>query len=164
MVPVGDVSSARLSAMYQDRILQHYRAPHGRGVLEGATAQGSRKNPLCGDDFRVSVAVLGTSIREVRFEGRGCSISTASASMLTDAVRGLEVREARLLMERVERLLQGDAPVDPASLGDLIALAGVASYPQRAGCARLPWQALRDALDASDQQAASLQDQRIRPA
>jgi nitrogen fixation NifU-like protein len=137
--------------MYQDRILQHYRAPHGRGILAGATAEGSRKNPLCGDEFVVAIAVSGTRITEVRFQGRGCSISTASASMLTDAVRDMEVRDARALMERLERLLQGETPSDPASLGELIALAGVASYPQRVGCARLPWHALRDALDALTQ-------------
>ncbi len=152
---MSDASSARLSAMYQDRILQHYRAPHGRGALEGATAEGSRKNPLCGDEFRVSIAVAHTRIHDVRFEGRGCSISTASASMLTDAVRGADIREARALIERVDRLLQGDAPGDVASLGDLIALAGVAPYPQRVGCARLPWYALRDALDACETPAAA---------
>lgn len=142
-----DTSSAQLSAMYQERILQHYRAPHGRGALAHPTSQGARKNPLCGDEFRVSIAVSDSRITEVGFEGRGCSISTASASMLTDAVRGLAVHEARLLMDRVERLLHGEVPANPESLGDLIALAGVAAYPQRVGCARLPWNALRDALE-----------------
>ncbi len=149
--------------MYQDRLLQHYRAPHGRGVLEGATADGSRKNPLCGDDFRVFIAVDGARIANVSFEGRGCSISTASASMLTDAVRGTDLRGARALIECVERLLQGEAPSDPASLGDLIALAGVAAYPQRVGCARLPWHALRDAIDAQAQLVTSSNSSSIPP-
>jgi nitrogen fixation NifU-like protein len=133
--------------MYQDRLLQHYRAPFGRGVITGETSFGARKNPLCGDEFRVAIAVANDTITQVGFEGRGCSIATASASMLTETVRGLAVHDARALIERVERLLQGDTLAEAAPPGDLIALAGVAAYPQRVGCARMPWQALRDALD-----------------
>ncbi len=134
--------------MYQDRLLQHYRAPFGRGAVTGETSFGARKNPLCGDEFRVSIVVEHDTITQVGFEGRGCSIATASASMLTQTVQGLSLHDALALIDRVERLLQGDAVAEAAPPGDLIALAGVAAYPQRVGCARMPWQALRDALDS----------------
>ncbi len=137
--------------MYQDRLLQHYRAPFGRGALANETSFGVRKNPLCGDEFRVAIAVDHDTITQVGFEGRGCSIATASASMLAQTVRGLAMHEARTLIERVERLLQGDTVTEAAPPGDLIALAGVAAYPQRVGCARMPWQALRDAIDGDDE-------------
>jgi nitrogen fixation NifU-like protein len=142
-VPPG----ASLAAMYQERILAHYRAPQGRGLPTGPSVRvGSRRNPLCGDDIRVGVVVDRDRVVEVGFDGRGCSITTASASMLTGAVRGLTVPEVHVLTEAVERLLRGDPDVPEALTGDLHALGGVARYPQRVGCARMPWQALSDAL------------------
>lgn len=133
--------------MYQEMILQHYRAPHGRGLPAGPMVhEGARKNPLCGDDMRVGVTVAGERIEAVGFEGRGCSITMASASMLTEAVRGRSVMEARALAAAVEALLRGEVVSEHALSGDLRALAGVAAYPQRVGCARMPWLALLDAL------------------
>lgn len=134
--------------MYQEMILQHYRAPHGRGLPTGAVVhEGARKNPLCGDDMRVGVVLEGDRIHAVGFEGRGCSITMASASMLTDAVRGHSALEARALAAAVEALLRGEVVREDALSGDLRALSGVASYPQRVGCARMPWLALLDALE-----------------
>jgi nitrogen fixation protein NifU and related proteins len=136
--------------MYQEMILQHYRAPHGRGLPTGPSAHaGARKNPLCGDDMRVAVVLDGEVIEAVGFEGRGCSISMASASMLTDAVRGRSVSETRTLAAAVEALLRGETVTEHELSGDLRALAGVAGYPQRVGCARMPWLALLDALEAA---------------
>jgi nitrogen fixation NifU-like protein len=136
--------------MYQEMILQHYRAPHGRGLPAGPAAyEGARKNPLCGDDMRVGVVLAGSVIDAVGFEGRGCSITMASASMLTDAVRGESVADARVLAAAVESLLRGEVVREELLSGDLRALAGVAAYPQRVGCARMPWLALLDALDAA---------------
>ncbi len=134
--------------MYQEMILQHYRAPHGRGLPTGpAVHEGARKNPLCGDDMRVGVVLAGDTIAAVGFEGRGCSITMASASMLTDAVRERPVVEARALAAAVEALLRGEVVREELLGGDLRALAGVAAYPQRVGCARMPWLALLDALE-----------------
>ena len=131
-------------------ILQHYRAPHGRGLPTGPVVhEGARKNPLCGDDMRVGVVLDGEVIDAVGFEGRGCSITMASASMLTDAVRGQPVGAARALATSVEALLRGEAVGEDALGGDLRALSGVAAYPQRVGCARMPWLALLDALAAA---------------
>lgn len=140
---------AKLSAMYQDVLLAHYRAPRGRGVLERATATAERKNPLCGDQIAVSVLVRDGIIHDVAFDGRGCSIATASASMMTEAVRGLAVGEARQLAASITRMLEQSSDVsEPAAplSGDLQALAGVARYPQRHGCALMGWRALEDAL------------------
>jgi len=134
--------------MYQEMILRHYRAPHGRGLPTGTVVhEGARKNPLCGDDMRMGVVLRGDQIEAVGFEGRGCSITMASASMLTDAVRGRSVGEVRALAASVEALLRGQAVGEESLSGDLRALAGVAAYPQRVGCARMPWLALLDALD-----------------
>lgn len=147
-VPATPPAGPSLSSMYQDVLLGHYRAPHGRGPLPDATATALRRNPLCGDEIRVSVAINADSqVYEVRFEGRGCSIATASASMLTDAVQGLAIRDALALADRVDRLLAGHPDPDPQALGDLQALIGVAPFPQRIGCARMPWLALRDAVE-----------------
>lgn len=140
-------STLPLSAMYQERILAHFRTPHGRGLpTDGATRVGERRNPLCGDAIRIGAVLDGARVAAVGFDGSGCSIATASASMLTEAVRGRSVEEVHAIADAVERLLRGE-PVPEAELpGDLPALAGVARHPQRIGCARLPWQALADAL------------------
>ena len=135
--------SATLSAMYQDTLLSHYRAPHNRRELGAPNAEGRRKNPLCGDEIRVQVRIEGDAIADVAFGGRGCSIATASASMLTDAVRGLDVSDALRLAGAVDAMLQGDPAALPESL---LALRGVAGFPARHGCATMPWAALRDAL------------------
>ncbi len=140
--------SAMLSAMYQDVILQHYRAPHGRGVPDDCTGEAMRKNPLCGDELRIGVVVRDGVIADVGFDGRGCSVAVASASMMTDAVRGATVGEVRGLMERVDGLLRGEMVSGLARCPDLLALSGVAAYPQRVGCARLAWVGLGEALGA----------------
>jgi len=147
--------TASIAAMYQDALLAHHRAPHNRRVIESPTASGERKNPVCGDEMTVMVVLDAEVVRDVAFTGRGCSIATASASMMTDAVRGLSVREALALADAVDRMLHPDAGgaggVDavPEPLPDaLTPLRGVAPFPGRHGCAMLPWQALREALTA----------------
>ncbi|HYW32498.1 MAG TPA: SUF system NifU family Fe-S cluster assembly protein [Gemmatimonas sp.] len=139
----ADGSGASLSAMYQDTLLAHHRAPHNRRELLAPTGRGARKNPLCGDEIRVDVQVRDGLVADVAFGGRGCSIATASASMLTDVVCGLSRAEALVLCSRVEEMLHGGAAELPAELD---ALRGVAPFPARHGCATMPWAALRDAL------------------
>jgi nitrogen fixation NifU-like protein len=147
--------TASIAAMYQDGLLAHHRAPHNRRVIDAPTAVGARKNPVCGDDITVMVVLdtdaVGDTVRDVAFTGRGCSIATASASMMTDAVAGLTVGEALAAADAVERMLHASgadaiaASVLPAALTPLL---GVAPFPGRHGCAMLPWQALREALTA----------------
>lgn len=137
---------AELGALYQERILDHYRSPRNRGELAGADASATVKNPLCGDEVSVALAFDGDCVRDARFTGEGCSISRASASMMTEALRGISRSEAETLHARFLALMDG-GPVT-AALGDLTALSGVARLPARIRCALLPWEAMRRALAA----------------
>ncbi|AMW05803.1 hypothetical protein GEMMAAP_15380 [Gemmatimonas phototrophica] len=139
----GKASAASMAAMYQDALLAHHRAPHNRREMGDATASAVHKNPVCGDEIRVMVRVDGDELVDVSFTGRGCSIATASASMMTDATVGQSVGDAVALAEQVERMLTG---ADGALPDGLAPLRGVAPFAGRHGCARMPWQALREAL------------------
>ena len=132
--------------MYQDELLAHYRAPHNRRDLAYATGSGARRNPLCGDEIRVQVLLEHGIITDAGFGGRGCSIATASASMLTDVIRGLTPRDALALADSVDAMLRGETRAVPDSIRSL---QGVAPFPARHGCATMPWSALRDALSRS---------------
>jgi len=149
-VPAAD--EAQLSAIYQELILDHFRRPRNKGALEslgGDVVRGAeRRNPLCGDAVALAVAFdVDGRVREARFTGQGCSISQASASMLTQAVRGKTRDEAQALVARFSALVHGDAAAAAdASLGELRALGGVARFPARIRCATLAWSALADLL------------------
>ena len=139
--------SVRVEGIYQELILDHYRRPRNKGALEGADAAGTRKNPLCGDVIDVMIAWEGDRVADVRFSGRGCSISQASASMMTGLVRGKTAAEIDVVLRRFAAMLHGDrAAAEDESLGELRALSGVARYPARIACASLAWTALGDAL------------------
>jgi nitrogen fixation NifU-like protein len=137
----------RLSALYQELILDHYRRPRNKGVLEQPTHTIALNNPLCGDEIDLQLRMEGDVIKDVRFIGRGCSISQAAASMMTQIVKEKRLVEAFALADRMSAMMHGDeAAAKDASLGDLRALAGVAKFPIRVKCALLPWNALRDAV------------------
>lgn len=137
----------RLSALYQELILDHYRRPRNKGTLDGATHSVSLNNPLCGDEIDLQLRVDGAVIKEARFIGRGCSISQASASMMTQLLKDKPVAQAVDLAERMSAMMQGDeAAAQDKALGELRALAGVAKFPVRIKCALLPWNALTDAV------------------
>ena len=137
----------QLSALYQELILDHYRRPRNKGVLENATHSVALTNPLCGDEIDLQLRLDGDVIRDVRFIGRGCSISQAAASMMTQVVRGRPLADALALADRMSAMMRGDqAAAHDKTLGDLRALAGVAKFPVRVKCALLPWNALKDAL------------------
>ncbi len=142
-------SDARLAAIYQDIILDHYRRPRGKGALDAPDLAAERRNPLCGDEISLQLALDGDVVREAKFTGRGCSISQASASMLTQAVRGKTRAEAEALVRRFVALAHGDAEVAAdKTMGEMRALQGVARFPARIRCATLAWGALDDALKA----------------
>ncbi|WP_324717911.1 SUF system NifU family Fe-S cluster assembly protein [Carboxydochorda subterranea] len=128
--------------LYREVILDHYRAPRNKGSLEHADASCHLHNPLCGDDITLALAVEGDVIRDARFVGQGCSISQASASMMTEAIKGKTVAEARELIDRFSRLMRGEIAPGEADLGDLEALSGVSRFPVRVKCALLAWEAL----------------------
>ena len=138
---------SELDELYQEILLDHYRRPRNFGPLAGADREVDGHNPLCGDRVRLRVKLDGERLAEVRFEGVGCAISTASASMMTEAVRGRSVDEALELGERFRAHLRADGGEGPAEeLGDLAALGGVRAFPMRVKCATLAWHALRAAL------------------
>ena len=140
-------TSAELSALYQELILDHYRRPRNKGILENADASVEVKNPLCGDEIGLQVAFDADGVRDLRFSGRGCSISQASASMMTQLVKGKTGEEIEAIRKQFRDLMMGvESGADEAKLGALRALAGVARFPARVKCALLPWNALESAL------------------
>jgi len=143
-----------LSDLYRDVILDHNRHPRNFGDLSPANATIEGFNPLCGDRLTLRLQLTDDRIADIRFEGQGCAISTASASLMTEAVKGKTRAEAEQLFERIHELLTDDAaPVDE-QLGKLAALSGVREFPARVKCASLCWHTLAPALKAG--QAASL--------
>jgi nitrogen fixation NifU-like protein len=138
-----------LGELYQELILDHYRRPRNKGTLQDATHTVSLNNPLCGDEIDLQLRVDGDVIKDARFIGRGCSISQASASMMTQLLKERTVPQAVALAQRMSAMLQGDeAAARDKTLGELRALAGVAKFPVRIKCALLPWNALTDAVQA----------------
>jgi len=137
----------KLSSLYQELILDHYRRPRNKGVLPQPTHTVVLNNPLCGDEIDLQLRLEDDVIKDIRFIGRGCSISQAAASMMTQLVKDHRRSDAVAVAQRVSAMMQGDeaAAKDP-SLGDLRALAGVSKFPVRVKCALLPWNALTDAL------------------
>jgi nitrogen fixation NifU-like protein len=131
--------------LYQEIILDHYRDPRNRGTCPGGTLCAEQDNPLCGDRITLSILLNGDRIDCIAFEGQGCSISLAAASMMTEAVKDLTIDQALELGESFRLLMRGES-VDEDRLGDLMALGGVAKFPVRIKCALLPWMALDDAL------------------
>jgi nitrogen fixation protein NifU and related proteins len=137
--------SAELSALYQELILDHYRRPRNKGTLENADASVEMKNPLCGDEIGLQVAFEGDQISDVRFSGRGCSISQASASMMTQLLKGKTRAEIDSIRTKFRDLMLGAGQAGD-ELGPLRALSGVARFPARVKCALLAWNALESAL------------------
>ncbi len=155
MAPLTSGTTASIAAMYQEALLAHHRAPHNRRELATPTGSALRRNPVCGDEIRVMVAVHDDVVADVAFSGRGCSIATASASMMTEATRGLSVTGVLALADAVERMLHtpGGEEGAPALPERLAPLRGVAPFAGRHGCAMLPWQALRESLRESLREA-----------
>ena len=136
-----------LKELYRDVILDHNKHPRNFGRLEPADAHADGHNPLCGDRLSVYVKLNGDRIEDLRFEGKGCAISTASASLMTEAVKGKDKAAAGQLFEKIHALLtQQDAAATP-ELGKLAALSGVREFPSRVKCASLCWHTLNAALE-----------------
>ena len=134
-----------LAELYQELILDHNRSPRNCGALEAPTHSATGHNPLCGDQLTLELRVAEGRVAEVAFEGSGCAISTASASLMTDAVKGLDEGELDALFAKFHALATGDGP--PAGeMGKLGAFGGIRDYPTRVKCATLAWHTLRAAL------------------
>ncbi|HYY44246.1 MAG TPA: SUF system NifU family Fe-S cluster assembly protein [Actinomycetota bacterium] len=139
-----------LEELYKEVILDHYRSPRNKGRLDPHDIALQRNNPLCGDELEITIKFDGDLIEGIAFDGKGCSISQASASMMTDKVRGLSQKEAVALAETIKSMMADEAGGDPAQLGDLISLKGVVKYPVRIKCALLGWNILVEALEGAD--------------
>jgi nitrogen fixation protein NifU and related proteins len=136
-----------LKDLYRDVILDHNRHPRNFGQLEGADGRAEGHNPLCGDRLSVFVRLDGERVADIRFEGAGCAISTASASLMTEAVKGKDRAAIRTLFDKVHALLTQQQASADASLGKLAALSGVREFPARVKCASLCWHTLNAALE-----------------
>ncbi len=140
-------NTANIQAMYQELILDHYRRPRNKGELEGEHKTIAMKNPLCGDEVYLHLSLEDERVTGISFTGRGCSISQAAASMITQAVKGKTADEAEALGERYREMIMGDAEAaGDKSLGQLRALSGVSKFPARVRCALLAWNALEEGL------------------
>jgi nitrogen fixation protein NifU and related proteins len=140
--------SSDLKDLYQEVVLEHSKRPRNFRVVEGATCSAEGYNPLCGDQLSVTLKLEDGVIRDIGFQGQGCAISKASASLMTGAVKDKTREEARELFERVHTLVtEGPDKVDPESLGKLAVLSGVSEFPARVKCASLAWHTLNAALD-----------------
>ena len=152
----SDASQEELRDLYRELILDHARSPRHFGRLDDPTHSAAGVNPLCGDKLEVFLQIDdGGRIVDARFEGSGCAISVASASLLTEAVTGLTTGEAVSRFSSVVAALTGRESSDPANLGKLAALLGVREFPSRVKCATLSWHALHAAINRTPEPATT---------
>ena len=145
---------SELTDLYQQVILDHNRRPRNYGKLEDANRQAEGFNPICGDHLTLYVRLNGDVIDDLRFEGEGCAISKASASLMTDSLKGKTAAEAETLFQRIHEMLTSSGDVDfeaqADELGKLAVFSGVREFPARVKCASLSWHALHSALRGDD--------------
>lgn len=144
---------ADLRDLYQDVILEHSKAPRNFRELAGANHKAEGFNPLCGDRFTVYLRLEGDSIRDISFQGSGCAISKASASMMTQSLKGKTKQDAEKLFGRFHEMVTGHGPSagEQADLGKLTVFSGVSEFPVRVKCATLAWHTLQAALDGKQE-------------
>ncbi len=137
-----------LNDLYQEVILDHNKRPRNFGELSGADSEAEGHNPLCGDRITVYVRLQGERVTEIQFKGSGCAISTASASIMTETLKGRTLQEIDEIFRRFHDLVTGkpNSAADPAELGKLAVFQGVSEYPMRVKCATLPWHTVLAAL------------------
>ena len=136
-----------LEELYKEVILDHYRDPRNKGRLDPHDVALERNNPLCGDEIELFLHFDGENIDGISFEGKGCSISLASTSMMTEKIKGLSNKQAQEMAESIKRMMAGEEEGSPDTLGDLVSLKGVVKYPVRIKCALLGWNTLLEALE-----------------
>jgi nitrogen fixation NifU-like protein len=136
-----------LDDLYREVILDHYRNPRNKRPLPDADIDLAHNNPLCGDEISVRVKLADGVVQEAAFEGQGCSISQASASMLTEEVKGRKIDDVEELILSFRGMMSGKETPDDDALGDLVALKGVVKYPVRIKCAVLAWDTLQEGLE-----------------
>lgn len=140
------MSSNNLDTLYRQVIMDHYKNPRNKGVLEDDSLTINMNNPTCGDRIQLTLKLDGEKVVDAKFEGEGCSISMSSASMMTQAIKGKNIEEALKLSEIFSQIMQGKDYEDDIDLGDIEALQGVAKFPARIKCATLAWKAMEKGL------------------
>jgi nitrogen fixation NifU-like protein len=144
-----------LHELYQELILDHSRTPRNFGVLPDANRQAEGYNPLCGDKVKVYTVIENGKVKDIRFDGVGCAISTASASLMTEILKGKTEAEVKKLFDVLHSMLTGKANASDAELDKLVVLSGVTQFPMRVKCATLPWHTMIAALDNKDQKVST---------
>lgn len=140
-----------MRSLYQDVILDHNRKPRNFGPLDGATREAHGFNPLCGDRYTVRLVLAEGLVEDIKFDGEGCAISKAAASMMTQRVKGKPVADAEILIREFREMMAGELDTDSEHhLGHLQVFQGVSQLPNRIKCAVLPWHALKAAIDGED--------------
>lgn len=142
---------SKLEQLYRQVILDHSQHPHHEGVLENSTDQIELVNPSCGDVIQLQLRIEENKVQDIRFSGHGCTISRASASMMTDVMIGKTKEEVFELTQQFSEVVQGKEVSNIEALGDAALLNGVAKFPARIKCATLSWKALEKALAATEQ-------------
>ncbi|MED4204647.1 Fe-S cluster assembly sulfur transfer protein SufU [Neobacillus mesonae] len=145
-------SNIDLDALYRRVIMDHYKKPRNRGVLEDGSHTINMNNPTCGDRIQLSFKVKDGIVEDCRFEGEGCSISMSSASMMTQAIKGKKVEDALKLSKIFSDMMQGKEVDEDLDLGDIEALHGVSKFPARIKCATLAWKAMEKGLNEGEQE------------
>ena len=136
-----------LEGLYQEIILDHYKNPRNRGKLEKPDIDIFESNPLCGDELCLHAHYDGKTVKDIKFDGKGCSISIASASMMTEVLKGGGTEHARKFIDGIKAMMHGKADLTDEELGDMEALKGVADFPARVKCALLAWTTMEKALN-----------------
>ena len=155
MTSAAATSTSELRELYRELILDHARNPRHFGKLDDVSHQAEGINPLCGDKLRVYLDLDGNTIRDASFEGSGCAISVASASLLTETVIGMNKDDALNHLDAVINSLTSDREAAGVDLGKLVALQGVREYPSRVKCATLAWRALGAAINNEEDPAST---------
>lgn len=144
--------SSNLDALYRRVIMDHYKKPRNRGILEDGSHTINMNNPTCGDRIQLTFKVENGIVEDAKFEGEGCSISMSSASMMTQAIKGKKVEDAIKLSHIFSDMMLGKEPDDSIDLGDIEALQGVSKFPARIKCATLAWKAMEKGLKEEEQE------------
>lgn len=144
------MSSNNLDSLYRQVIMDHYKKPRNKGVLEDDSLTINMNNPTCGDRIQLTLKLEDGKVVDAKFEGEGCSISMSSASMMTQAIKGKNIEEALKLSEVFSQMMQGKDYDSDLDLGDIEALSGVAKFPARIKCATLAWKAMEKGLKENE--------------
>ncbi|MCC4722547.1 Fe-S cluster assembly sulfur transfer protein SufU [Salinicoccus sp. RF5] len=141
-----------LNQLYRSVIMDHYKNPRNKGVIEDGTLTVDMNNPTCGDRIRLTLNVVDEIVEDVKFDGEGCSISMASASMMTESITGKDINEALSMGDEFSKMMLGEDYDISEEMGDIEALSGVSQFPARIKCATLSWKALEKGVKADSKQ------------